>query len=89
MTLYSKILIAAYIIFVLILSAGCKSVNDAPISTLYIIDVQNGVCSKRVITDKKTLSSRFVEDLPLEACDGNVSLSMQEFLNLRTYMRSQ
>lgn len=61
--------------------------NDAPISHLYVIDVQHNICSKRIITDKNTLSSRFVEDMPLSACDGNVSLTMQEFLNLRTYMK--
>lgn len=76
------------IFFLFILSAlGCKTVNDAPITYLYIIDVQHNICSKRIITDKNTLSSRWVEDLPLNSCDGNVSLSMQEFLNLRTYMR--
>lgn len=76
------------IFFLFILSAlGCKTVNDAPITHLYIIDVQHNICSKRIITDKNTLSSRWVEDMPLAACDGNVSLSMQEFLNLRTYMR--
>ena len=67
--------------------AGCKTVNDAPISTLYVIDVQHQVCSVRKITDKNTLATRWIEDRPLWSCDGSVGLSMQEYLNLRTYMR--
>ena len=84
-----NIAIFTYIITVLIVSVGCKSLNNAPITHLYVVDVQNSICSKRVITDKKSLSSRFVEDLPLESCDGNVSLTMEEFLNLRSYMKGQ
>lgn len=89
MSIYLKVLIWSYILFVLALSAGCKTLNNAPISHLYVVDVQNGVCSKRVITNKQTLASKFVEDLPLESCDGNVSLTMEEFLNLRTYMKGK
>lgn len=66
---------------------GCKTVNDAPITTLHVIDVQHNVCSIRKITDKNTLSSSWVEDRPLWTCDGSVGLSMKEYLNLRTYMR--
>lgn len=84
-----KITIVVYILAVLFLSVGCLKMQDAPITHLYIIDVQNGVCAKRVITDKKTLSSRHLEDLPLEACDGAVGLSMQEYLNLRTFIRGK
>lgn len=84
-----KIAIVVYILAVLFLSVGCLKMQDAPITHLYIIDVQNNVCAKRIITDKKTLSSRWVEDMPLEACDGNVSLSMQEYLNLRTFIRGK
>lgn len=61
--------------------------EKAPISHLYVVDNQNGVCSKRVITDKNTLASRPVEELPLEACDGIIGLSAQEFLDLRTYLK--
>lgn len=84
-----KIAIIVYILAALLFSVGCLKMQDAPITHLYIIDVQNGVCAKRVITDKKTLSSRHLEDLPIEACDGNVSLSMQEYLNLRTFIRGK
>ncbi len=67
---------------------GCKSIMDeAPITTLWIVDTQNNVCSERRITDKKSLSSVWVKDHPLYVCDSNVSLSMQEFLHLRTYMK--
>lgn len=84
-----KIAIVVYILVVLFLSVGCLKIQDAPITHLYVIDVQNGVCAKRKISDKKTLSSYHVEDLPLEACDGNVSLTMQEYLNLRTFIRGK
>lgn len=87
MKLWNKLIIAFCIITVLLVSVGCLKMQDAPISHLYIIDTQNGVCAQRVITDKKTLSSRHIADLPLESCDGNVSLTMEEFLNLRTFMR--
>ena len=61
--------------------------EKAPINYLYDIDIQNGVCAKRVITDKNTLASRWVKDMPLEACDGYVALSAKEFLDLRTYLK--
>ena len=61
--------------------------KDAPITHLYVIDLQKGVCSKRVITDKNTLASRRVEDLPLEKCDGLIGLEAKEFLDLRTYLK--
>lgn len=86
MTYWVKLLIAAYIVTVLLISTGCLTMQDAPITHLYIIDVQNNVCSKRKITNKKTLASYHVADLPIESCDGNVSLTMEEFLNLRTFM---
>lgn len=89
MSYWARLLIAAYILLVLFLSVGCLKMKDAPITHLYIVDLQNNVCSQRVITDKKTLSSRHVADLPLEACDGNVSLSMEEFLNLRTFIKGK
>mgnify|MGYP006892939585 CR=1 FL=1 len=84
-----KIAIVVYVLAVLFLSVGCLKMDQAPITHLYVVDVQNNVCAKRLITDKKTLSSRWVEDMPLEACDGNVSLSMQEYLNLRTFIRGK
>lgn len=63
--------------------------DEAPITTLFVVDVQHNVCSERRITDKKTLSSVWVQDLPLVSCDGNVSLSMQEFLNLRSFLKGK
>ena len=84
-----KIAIVVYVLAVLFLSVGCLKMSEAPITHLYVVDVQNNVCAKRIITDKKTLSSRWVEDMPLEACDGAVGLSMQEYLNLRTFIRGK
>lgn len=89
MKVYLKIAIIVYILAVLFLSVGCLKMQDAPITHLYVVDVQNNVCAKRIITDKKTLSSRWVEDMPLDACDGAVGLSMQEYLNLRTFIRGK
>jgi len=84
-----KIIIVVYILAVLLVSVGCLKMDNAPVTHLYVIDYQNNVCAQRLITDKKTLSSRHIADLPLEACDGNVSLTMEEFLNLRTYMKGK
>ena len=68
---------------------GCRALNDAPISHLYVIDTDHQVCSKRIIVDKNTLASKWVEDMPIEKCDGIVGLSAQEFLNLRTFMKGK
>ena len=84
-----EIAIIIYILAALLLSVGCLKMDKAPITHLYVIDYQNNVCAQRLITDKKTLSSRHIADLPLEACDGNVSLTMEEFLNLRTFIRGK
>lgn len=49
---------------------------------LYVIDTDHGICSKRVVTNKNTLSSRWIEDLPIEACDGNISVTAEDFARL-------
>lgn len=64
-----------------LLLTGCLSTQH--ISHLYVIDTDNGVCSKRKITNQKTLASRWEADLPLEACDGNVSVTARDFQILR------
>lgn len=89
MNFWVKIAVALYVLFVLILSVGCKSINSAPISKLYVLDLDNDVCSTREITDKKTLSSKRIAEGPAEDCDGIIGLSPEEFSNLRTYMRDQ
>lgn len=70
-----------------LLLTGCKAMKDAPISHLYIPDLENQVCAKRAITDKSTLASIWVEDLPLVECDGVIGLDAEEFLNLRTFLK--
>lgn len=82
-----RIAIIVYILAALLISVGCKSINNAPVTTLYVIDLDNGICSKRQITDKKTLTSKRVAELPVSECDGIIGLSPEEFLNLRTYMK--
>jgi len=85
-----KLAIFTYIAAILLFSlSGCKAMNSAPISHIYVIDVQHNICSKRMITNKQTLASRFVQDLPLSDCDGVVALSPQEFIDLRTYLKSR
>ena len=71
---------------VLMLS-GCKGLNDAPVKYLRVVDTRHNVCSLRQIVDKNTLSSKWIQDMPLEKCDGVIGLSSQDFLNLRTYMK--
>lgn len=68
---------------------GCKSLNNAPIKNLYVIDLDNGVCSKRIVTDKATLASKWVEDMPLDQCDGVIGMKAEEFLNLRSYLKGK
>lgn len=75
------------ICLVSLLLSGCLNINDAPISKLYVIDTDHNVCSERIITDKKTLSSRRIADHPLDFCDGVVGLSAKEFMNLRTFLK--
>lgn len=70
-----------------LLLTGCKAMKDAPISHLYIPDLEHEVCSKRVITDKSTLASVWVEDLALVECEGVIGLDSEEFMNLRTYLK--
>lgn len=85
-----KLAVMTYILAILLFSlSGCKAMNNAPISHIYVIDYQHQVCSKRVITNKKTIASRHVEDLPLSDCDGVIALSPQEFINLRVYLKSK
>jgi hypothetical protein len=70
------------------LLTGCIQ-TDPPITTLYVIDVQHQVCSIRQITDTKLLTSKWIEDRPLSACDGVVGLSMLEFLKLKAWLKSK
>lgn len=85
-----KLAIFTYIAAILLFSlSGCKAMNNAPISHIYVIDYQHQVCSKRVITNKKTIASKHVADLPLGDCDGVIALSPEEFINLRTYLKSK
>lgn len=85
-----KLIVMTYIIAVVLFSiSGCKQAKDAPISHIYVIDIQHQNCAKRVITNKQTLVSKHVEDMPIENCDGVIALSPNEFLDLRQWMRSK
>ena len=76
-------------ILVLLCFVGCQSLENAPVTHLYVLDIDHMICSKRQIVDKKTLSSVWVEDLPLEKCDGAVGLDAKEFSDLRTYLNQK
>lgn len=73
----------------ILLLGGCLSMDKVPITHVYVIDTDHRVCSKRRVTDKKTLASAWVADLPLDACDGNVSVTAKEFLDTRTYLKQE
>ena len=62
----------------LLLFASCRYDVDY----LYVIDTDHAVCSKRKVTNRDTWASRWVEDLPLEACDGNVSVTAEDFAKM-------
>lgn len=83
MILYLEIIL----ISLLISLSGCKSINDAPIKYVYVVDTDHDVCSQRLVTDKTNLGSKWVQDLPLSYCDGVIGLTHNDFLNLRTYMK--
>ena len=85
-----KLIVMTYIVAVVLFSiSGCKQAKEAPISHIYVIDVQHQICSRRVILNKQTLSSKFVEDMPIENCDGFIALSAQEFLDLKSWIRAK
>lgn len=89
MNYWAKYTILFFWLLVVLLMFGCRSLNDAPISTLYVIDLKNEVCSKREITNKNTLASRWIKDMSLSECDGIIGLSPKEFMDLRTYMKEK
>lgn len=70
-----------------LLMAACDD-EQAPIDYLYVVDVQHSGCAKKEIVDKESLIFRHVEDLPLIACDGNVSVAKEDWLGLRSWIRS-
>lgn len=86
---FSLIIMTAALFVIVFVLTSCKSINEAPIHYLYVIDVQHDKCSIRKITDKETLSSIIIEEVSLKSCDGVVGLNMQEFLNLRTYLKGK
>ncbi len=63
--------------------------ENAPITKLYVVDIYNQKCSERIIINKNTLASKWIKDLDLVKCNGNISLTSEEFLNLRTYLKGQ
>lgn len=84
-----RILILIYILIVIFVSLGCKTMDAAPITHFYVIDTDHAVCSVREITDKNSLSSVRVATVPLEQCDGVWGLSADEFSKLRVYLKGK
>lgn len=62
-----------------LLLGGCLT----NVQYIYIIDTDNQVCSQRKITNKNTYASKWVADFPLEYCDGNVSITAEDFAKFR------
>lgn len=60
--------------------------EEIPIDYAYMIDVPHSICAKYEIVDKENLVFRHVEDLPLIACDGNVSIAKEDWPGLRTWI---
>ena len=89
MTWVRDLVIFTYIILVLALSVGCKTIDEVPITHFYVVDTDHQKCSIREITDKKSLASRRVATAPLEQCDGVWGISADEFAKLRVYLKGQ
>lgn len=90
MNSWVKTAVFVYVAAVLLFSVtGCKALNNMPLTHLYVIDTDHGICSKRKITDKATLASVWVEDMPIENCDGQVSVTPEEFAKLRVFLRGK
>lgn len=66
----------------IILALSLSLLSCKEVQYLYVIDTDNAICSKREITNKETFSSQWVEDLPIEACDGNISVTAEDFARL-------
>jgi hypothetical protein len=58
-----------------------------PLQYVYVVDVQHSICAKKEIVDKENLIFKHVEDLPLTACDGNVSIAKADFLEFKKWVR--
>lgn len=87
MSSWVKVAVFVYVLAILVFSVtGCKALNSMPLTHFYVIDTDHGICSKRIITNKQTLSSRWVEDMPIEQCDGNISVTPEEFAKMRVYL---
>ncbi len=67
---------------------ACAS-ETMPLDYVYMIDVPHSVCSKKEVIDRDNLLFRHSEDLPLIECDGNVSISMDEWLDLKNWIQKQ
>lgn len=66
---------------------GCLTMKEAPINYFYIVDLPHGVCTKKKVTNRETLTMTTEAELPVSACDGIIGMQSKEFLDLRTYIR--
>ncbi len=65
---------------------GACSDRPFPVQYVYVVDVQHSVCSKNEIIDQAKLIFKHIEDLPLAACDGNVSIAKDDFPSLKKWI---
>jgi len=63
---------------------GCSS--KPPLEYLYAVDTDNRVCAKKEIVSYHPITVRQVEDLPLEACNGALAISRQDYLPFKEWL---
>lgn len=74
-------------IFIALLFLVACSERPFPIDHVYVIDLPHEACSKKKIVDPENLVFEHVEDLPLSACDGNISIAKDDFHPLKDWIK--
>lgn len=82
------------ILILSLLISGCDFLNQKdpfPATKLYVIDIQHAVCAEKSIevTSDMRVVFTHIQDLALEACDGNPSFSKDEFLATKKWIERQ
>lgn len=82
-----KISLTLLAIFIVLLLTSCA--NNFPSDYVYVIDIPHKVCAQYKISDKQKIIFQWVADLPLTQCDGNVSLSKDDWPAVRDWIRKE
>lgn len=67
-----------------IVLTSCK--YPVPLEHVYMIDSKHGMCATYRIVDKPSMKVEWSEDRPLLACDGYVSISIDEYPGLKQWI---